>query len=96
VAVIVVAGAVATGWAVFWALCLPAVSGRSALSIAGRLPVRVVAAALVAVVIGCLLAWAFGSSQTQAVAAVPRRQRAGRRSRRLRPHGSIDVDDYPP
>jgi hypothetical protein len=64
VTVIVAAGAVAAGWAVFWALGLPAVSGRSALPIAGRLPVRVVAAALVAVVIGCLLAWAFRPIQT--------------------------------
>jgi hypothetical protein len=59
VAVIVLAGAVASGWAVFWALGLTAVSGRPAVSIAGRLPIRLVAAAVVAVIVGGLLAWAF-------------------------------------
>jgi hypothetical protein len=61
-AVLVVAAAVAAGWAVYWALGLPAVSGRPGLSIAGRLPVRVTAAVVVGV--GGLLAWAFRPSQT--------------------------------
>lgn len=64
VAVIVVACAVAAGWAVFWALGLPAVSGRSGVPIAGRLPVRVLATVIVAVFIGALLAWAFRPIQT--------------------------------
>jgi hypothetical protein len=64
VAVIVVACAVAAGWAVFWALGLPAVSGRSGVSIAGRLPIRVLATVIVAVFIGALLAWAFRPIQT--------------------------------
>ena len=63
-AAIVVAGGVAAGWAVFWALGLPAVSGRSALSVAGRLPVRVLAGAIGAIIIGGLLAWAFRPVQT--------------------------------
>jgi hypothetical protein len=63
-AVLVVAAAVAAGWAVYWALGLPAVSGRPGLSIAGRLPVRVAAAVVVGVVVGGLLAWAFRPSQT--------------------------------
>ncbi|HEY6649636.1 MAG TPA: hypothetical protein VI217_21335 [Mycobacterium sp.] len=63
-AVLVVAAAVAAGWAVYWALGLPAVSGRPGLSIAGRLPVRVTAAVVVGVVVGGLLAWAFRPSQT--------------------------------
>jgi hypothetical protein len=64
VAAIVLACAVAAGWAVFWALGLPAVSGRPALSLAGQLPVRVMVAAVVALLIGGLLAWAFRPSQT--------------------------------
>jgi hypothetical protein len=64
VAVIVLATAVAGGWAVFWALGLPAVSGRPGLSIAGQLPVRIAAAAVVAVIVGGLLAWAFRPAQT--------------------------------
>src|SRR5689334_16590584 len=64
VAVIAVAAAVAAGWAAFWALGLPAVSARPALSVAGRLPVRLVAAAVAAVVVGGLLAWAFRPAQT--------------------------------
>jgi hypothetical protein len=64
VAVIVVAPAVAAGVAVFWALGLPAVSGRPGLSFAGQLPVRIVAAAVVAVVVGGLLAWVFRPAQT--------------------------------
>jgi hypothetical protein len=64
VAVIVLASAVVAGWAVFWALGLPAVSGRPGLSIAGQLPVRIAAAAVVAVIVGGLLAWAFRPAQT--------------------------------
>lgn len=64
VAVIVLVPAVAAGLAVFWALGLPAVLGRPGLSVAGQLPVRVVAAALVAVLVGGLLAWAFRPAQT--------------------------------
>jgi hypothetical protein len=64
VAVIVVAPTVVAGLAVFWALGLPAVSGRPGLSIAGQLPVRIVTAAVVAVVVGGLLAWAFRPAQT--------------------------------
>jgi hypothetical protein len=64
VAVIVLTAAVAAGWAVFWALGLPAVSGRAGLSIAGRLPVRVAAAAVAAMIVVGLLAWAFRPSQT--------------------------------
>ena len=63
-AAIVVGAAVAAGWAAFWALGLPALSGRPGLSIAGRLPVRVTAAVVVGVVVGGLLAWAFRPSQT--------------------------------
>ncbi len=64
VAVIVLAAAVAAGWAVFWALGLSAVSERPGLSIAGRLPVRVAAAAVVGIIVGGLLAWAFRPAQT--------------------------------
>jgi hypothetical protein len=63
-AVIVLGCAVAAGWGLFWALGLPAVSGRPGLTSAGRPAVRVVAAVVVAVVIGGLLVWAFRSSQT--------------------------------
>lgn len=64
VAVIVLASAVVAGWAVYWALGLPAVSGRPGLSIAGRLPVRIAGAAVVAVIVGGLLTWAFRPAQT--------------------------------
>ena len=64
VAVIVLASAVVAGWAVFWALGLPAVSGRPGLSIAGQLPVRIGAAVVIAVIVGGLLAWAFRPAQT--------------------------------
>jgi len=64
VAVIAVAAAVAAGWAVFWVVGLPAVSARPVLSVAGRLPARLVAAAVAAVVIGGLLAWLFRPAQT--------------------------------
>jgi len=64
VAVIVLAAAVAAGLAVFWALGLGAVAGRPGLSIAGQLPVRITAAAVVAVIIGGLLVWAFRPAQT--------------------------------
>ena len=64
VAVIVVAAAVAAGLAVFWALGLDAVAGRPGLSIAGQLPVRITAGAVVAVIIGGLLACVFRPAQT--------------------------------
>ena len=64
VAVVVLAPAVVAGVAVFWALGLPVVSGRPGLSIAGQLPVRIAAAAVVAVIVGGLLAWAFRPVQT--------------------------------
>jgi hypothetical protein len=64
VAVIVLAAAVAAGLAVFWALGLPSVSGRHGVSIAGQPGVRIIAAAVVAVVIGGLLAWLFRPAQT--------------------------------
>jgi hypothetical protein len=64
VAVIVLASAVVAGRAVFWTLGLPAVSGRPGLSIAGQLPVRIAAAAIVAVIVGGLLAWVFRPAQT--------------------------------
>ncbi len=64
VAVAVLAVATAAALAKFWALGLPAVSGRPGLSIVGQLPVRVAAAALAAVIAGGLLAWAFRPAQT--------------------------------
>ncbi|MFL6082352.1 MAG: hypothetical protein ACJ74F_03920, partial [Mycobacterium sp.] len=64
VAVIVLACAAAAGWAVSWALGLDAVSRHAALTFAGRLPVRVLAAVVTAVVVGALVAWAFGPTQT--------------------------------
>jgi hypothetical protein len=64
VAAILVVAAVAAGWALFWALGLTAVSERPGLSFAGRLPIRVVAAAVVAIIVGGLLAWAFRPLQT--------------------------------
>jgi hypothetical protein len=63
-AVIVVAAAVAAGLAVFWALGLDAVAGRPGFSIAGQLPVRITAGAVVAVIIGGLLACVFRPAQT--------------------------------
>jgi hypothetical protein len=89
VAAIVVAGAVAAGLAVFWALGLPAVSGRSALSVAGRLPVRVLAGAVVAVIIGGLLAWAFRPIQTLRRGARTWVTMARRRSPRIPLFGSL-------
>ena len=64
VAVIAAVAAVAAGWAVFWAMGLPVASGRRGLSVLGQLPVRIAAAAVVAVVVGGLLAWAFRPAQT--------------------------------
>ena len=48
----------------FWGLGLPAASGRPGLSIVGQLPVRIAAAAVAAVIVGGLLAWAFRPAQT--------------------------------
>lgn len=89
VAAIVVAGAVAAGWAIFWALGLPAVSGRSALSVAGRVPVRVLAGAVVAVIIGGLLAWALRPVQTLRRGARTWVTMARRRSPRIPLFGSL-------
>lgn len=89
VTAIVLVGAMASGWAVFWALGLPAVSGRSALSFAGRLPVRILAAAIVAVIIGCLLAWAFRPIQTLRRGARTWATMARRRSPRIPLFGSL-------
>jgi hypothetical protein len=89
VAAIVVAGGVAAGWAGFWALGLPAVSGRSALSVAGRLPVRVLAGAIGAIIIGGLLAWAFRPVQTLRRGARTWITMARRRSPRIPLFGSL-------
>jgi hypothetical protein len=89
VAVIAVAAAVVAGWAVFWGLGLPAVSARPALSVAGRLPVRLVAAAVVAVLIGGLLAWAFRPAQTLRRAARTWLMAARRRSPRIPLSGAV-------
>jgi hypothetical protein len=89
VAVIAVAAAVVAGWAVFWGLDLPAVSARPALSVAGRLPVRLVAAAVVAVLIGGLLAWAFRPAQTLRRAARTWLMAARRRSPRIPLSGAL-------
>jgi uncharacterized protein YjbI with pentapeptide repeats len=63
VAVIVVAAAVAAGWAIFWVLGVPAASDRLG-PLSERLVIRVAAAVLVGVVIGGLVAWAFRPAQT--------------------------------
>jgi hypothetical protein len=89
VAVVVLAPAVAAGWAVFWALGLPAVSGRPGLSIAGQVPVRIAAAAVVAVIVGGLLAWAFRPVQTLRRTARSWGTTARRRSPRIPLFGSL-------
>jgi hypothetical protein len=89
VAVIVLAPAVAAGWAVFWALGLPAVSGRPGLSIAGQLPVRIAAAPVVAVIVGGLLAWAFRPVQTLRRTARSWGTTARRRTPRIPLFGSL-------
>ncbi len=89
VAVIVLASAVVAGWAVFWALRLPAVSGRPGLSIAGQLPVRIAAAAVVAVIVGGLLAWAFRPAQTLRRASRSWGITARRRTPRIPLFGSL-------
>jgi hypothetical protein len=89
VAVIVVACAVAAGWAVFWALGLRAVSGRPGLSLVGRLPVRVLATVVVAGIIGGLLAWAFRPIQTLRRGAWTWATIARRRSPRIPLFGSL-------
>ena len=89
VAVVVLAPAVAAGTAVFWALGLPEVSGRPGLSIVGQLPVRIVAAAVVAVVVGGLLAWAFRPAQTLRRTARSWGVTARRRTPRIPLFGSL-------
>ena len=89
VAVIVLAAAAAAGWAVFWALGLSAVSERPGLSIAGRLPVRVAAAAVVGIIVGGLLAWAFRPAQTLRRAARTSGTTARRRTPRIPLFGSL-------
>jgi hypothetical protein len=89
VAVTVLAAAVAAGWAVFWALGLSAVSERPGLSIAGRLPVRVAATAVVGIIVGCLLAWAFRPAQTLRRAARTWGTTARRRTPRIPLLGSL-------
>ncbi|MDT5284620.1 MAG: hypothetical protein QOJ20_5815 [Mycobacterium sp.] len=89
VAVIVLAAAVAAGWAVFWALGLSAVSERPGLSIAGRLPVRVAAAAVVGIIVGGLLAWAFRPAQTLRRTARTWGTTARRRTPRIPLFGSL-------
>ena len=54
----------APAWVVAVVVLASAVSGRPGLSIAGQLPVRIAAAAVVAVLVGGLLAWAFRPVQT--------------------------------
>jgi hypothetical protein len=91
VAVIVLVCAVAAGWAVFWALGLPAVSVRPALATAGRPPIRVVAAVAVAVIIGGLLVSAFRPIQTLRRGARTWVMAARRRSPRIPLIGSLTV-----
>src|ERR1700704_5731448 len=89
VAVIVLVPAVAAGWAVFWALGLPAASGRPGLSIVGQLPVCIAAAAVVAVIVGGLLAWAFRPAQTLRRTARTSGTAARRRTPRIPLFGSL-------
>jgi hypothetical protein len=89
VAVIVLVPAVAAGWAVFWALGLPAASGRRGLSVLGQLPVRIAAAAVVAVIVGGLLAWAFRPAQTLRRTARTWGTAARRRTTRIPLFGSL-------
>jgi hypothetical protein len=89
VAAIVLVGAVAAGWALFWALGLTALSERPGLSLAGRLPVRVVAAAVVAIIVGGLLAWVFRPLQTLRRGARTWVTMARRRSPRIPLFGSL-------
>jgi hypothetical protein len=89
VAAIVLVVAVAAGWTVFRALGIPAVSGRPGLSLAGRLPVRLLAAVVLAVIAGGLLAWAFRPIQTLRRGTRTWLTLARRRSPRLPLFGSL-------
>ena len=64
IAVVVLAAAVAAGWATFWALGLPAVSDRLGLPTSWHLAIRIAAADFVGVVTGALVAWACRPPQT--------------------------------
>lgn len=89
VAVIAAVAAVAAGWAVFWAMGLPAASGRRGLSVLGQLPVRIAAASVVAVIVGGLLAWAFRPAQTLRRTARTWGTAARRRTPRIPLFGSL-------
>jgi hypothetical protein len=89
VAVLVLAGALAAGAAVFWLLGLPAVTSGPGLSIAGRLPVRVTAAAVAGAIVGGLLAWAFRPAQTLRRGARTWATTARRRRPRIPLFGSL-------
>lgn len=89
VAAIVLVVAVAAGWTVFWALGLTAVSGRPGLSFAARLPIRLLAADVVAAIVGGLLAWAFRPIQTLRRGTRTWLTLARRRSPRLPLFGSL-------
>ncbi|MGX9791095.1 pentapeptide repeat-containing protein [Mycobacterium sp. MMS18-G62] len=64
VAFLVLAVAVAAGWATFWVLGRPVIADRPGLKFAGSVPLRVVAAIVVAAVAGGLVAWMFRPAQT--------------------------------
>jgi hypothetical protein len=89
VVVIVLVTGVAAGWAVFWALGLDGVSRRRGLSIVGQLPVRIPAAALVAVIVAGLLAWALRPAQTLRRTARTWGTAARRRTPRIPLFGSL-------
>jgi hypothetical protein len=63
-ALVVLAVALAGGWATFWVLGHPAIKSRPGLTFAASVPVRVVAAIVVAAVVGGLVAWMFRPAQT--------------------------------
>jgi hypothetical protein len=64
VALLVLAIGVAAGWATFWLLGRPDVADRPGLKFAGAVPLRVVAAVVVAALVGGLIAWTFRPAQT--------------------------------
>jgi hypothetical protein len=64
VALVVLAAALAAGWASFWVLGHPAIKDRPGLTFAASLPVRVVAAIVGAAFVGGLVAWMFRPAQT--------------------------------
>jgi membrane associated rhomboid family serine protease len=73
----------------FLGLGLSAVSERPGLSIAGRLPVRAAAAAVVGIIVGGLLAWAFRPAQTLRRTARTWGTAARRRTPRIPLFGSL-------